>query len=140
MAQHGRTAGLGFYDSSTAYRNVTGYLKSIEYNVEAETNEVTVFSSSNKEKSYVAGNTDGTISVEGVWDPTVDGYFYGVLGKQKYVHYFPASTNKTNTSFRNYKQYGILTSYSPPATVDDANTFSAEWQMTGVRTRTTSTG
>ena len=129
-------------DASTTYRNISGYLNSIECSFEAETAEVTVFSSSNTQKDYVAGNTDGTISVEGKWDSTIDGYMSGLLGKgQKYLRYFPATTDKTDAGiFVNYKQYGIMTAYSPPASVDDANTFSAEWQMTGVRTRSTTTG
>ncbi len=137
--QSGRSGGIGIMDSSTTYRNVSSYFKSLEYSREADTNEVTTFNSSEMSKDYVAGNQDATLSGEGVWDLTIDGYLDGILGKKKYIRYFPATTAAAETNFINYKQYGILTSYSPPVSVDDANTFSCEWQMTGPRQRLATT-
>ncbi len=136
----GRTAGLGLYDSSTTYRNISSYLNSIEYNLDADTADVTTFNSSNDEKSYVPGFIDGTMSVEGYWDPTIDGYLNGVLSKKKYLLYFPQTTDKTSTTFVKYKQYGICTKYSPGVSVDEPNKFSAEFQMVGARVRSTTTG
>lgn len=138
--QHGKSAGFAIQDASTTYRNITQYVNSVEFSREAETAEVTTFNSTNFTKAYIAGLKDATASIEGKWDPTIDGYLDGILGEKKQLRYFPATTDKTDTQFIQYKMDGICTSYSPPASVDDAVTYSAEFQVTGSVTRSTSTG
>lgn len=138
---HGKTAGYGLFDSSTTYRNITTYLTSISFPYSADTAEVTTFNTTNYTKAYVAGNKDGTISIEGKWDTTIDGYISGIVGLSKGFKYFPATTDANSTAgdFINKNGNAICTSYNVDSSIDDAVSWSAEFQVTGTVSRTTTT-
>lgn len=134
---HGHKAGFSVKDATTTWRNISQYLNSVDFPRTADTAEVTTFNTSTSSKAYVPGNKDATLSLEGKWDPTVDGYLSGILGKQRAFTYYPNTTSSVNTNFVRYSGNAICTAYNPPASVDDAVSFSAEFQVTGTITRST---
>lgn len=129
---HGSKAYFAVDDSGDVLRNLSTYLTSAGLPMTADTAEVSTLGSTSK--AYVPGLKDATIPLEGPWDATVDSYLAGILALEKDFEYGPAG----NTGgFVKYSGRAILTSYEVSTGVDDAQTFSAEFQVTGNVTRGT---
>lgn len=133
----GRNGGFMIADGTTTKRNISSYLKSVDFSRAADTAEVTTFNTTQNAKVYLPGHKDATISFEGNFDPTVDGYLNGALNKVKAFTYYANSTLSTVTTFVRYSGSCILTSYDISTPSDDANAFSCEAQVTGAITRST---
>lgn len=128
---HGSKAVLKVSDSGATLRDVSAYLTSAGSPFTADVAEVTALSNTNK--AYIPGLKDGKISLAGAFDPTVDGYLYGVLGGTAApFEYYPAGTATSNVK---YSGSAICTSYEVTSDVGDANKFSAEFQISGAVTR-----
>lgn len=133
-AAHGSKAVFTVQDSGSVVRDLSAYLTSAGMPRSGDTSEVTTLGSS--AKSYIPGLVDGTIPIEGPFDGTVDGYLSGLLGYAT-ARAFVYQPQGTTTGLPKYTGTCILTSYEPTTPVDDAGTFSAEFQITGAVTRTT---
>ena len=142
MASHGKLAGLHIrQQSSTLATNISSYLTSIDFPRSVDTAEVTTFNTSNGSKTYVTGLNDATISVEGIWSTTPDGILSLLIGASSGTTFWyqTPSTSAVAAPFVQYTGGAILTSYNPPSGVGDAVTFSADFQISGTITRTTTT-
>lgn len=130
---HGKDAEVYITDSGGTERNFTAYVTSVGIPVEVETSEVTTLN--DDDKVYVTGMRDRTISIEGKWDATVDGYLNGLLGgTPRAWKVFPAGSVTTRPY---YSGSAILTSYEVTSEVGDAIGWSAEFQNSGAVTRAT---
>lgn len=130
---HGKDAAVYVTDSGGVERNLTDYATSVGLPVEVETAEVSTLG--DDDKVYVTGLRDRTISIEGKWDGTVDGYLSGLLGgTARAWKVFPAGS-AAGRPF--YSGSAILTSYEVTADIGDAVGFSAEFQNSGAVTRGT---
>ena len=129
---HGSSAYLGVDDSGDTLRDLSAYLTSTGLPRSADVAEVSTMGVSSKQ--YVGGLKDGTIPLEGPWDPTVDSYLEGILGLIKDFEYGPQGNTAAQVK---YSGTAILTSYEVATGVDDAGTWSAEMQITGDVTRGT---
>ena len=130
---HGKDAAVYVTDSGGSERNLTDYATSVGLPVEVETAEVSTLG--DDDKVYVTGLRDRTISIEGKWDGTVDGYLSGLLGgTARAWKVFPAGS-AAGRPF--YSGSAILTSYEVTADIGDAVGFSAEFQNSGTVTRGT---
>ena len=80
------------------------------------------------------GFQNATISVEGSFDATVDGYLAGVLGQEASLsfEYGPEGSTSTYTKFSGEC---YLTSYEVKGGVGDIVSYTAEFQVTGAITR-----
>jgi hypothetical protein len=125
-AVHGSKATFTVQDSGGTVRDLTGFLDTEGLARSADTAEVTTGGSTSKK--YIPGLKDATIPVEGPWDVTVDGYLNGILGMERNFVYRPAGAG---TGLPEYTGAGILTSYEPETSVDDAGRISGEFQVTG---------
>ena len=123
---HGKGTYFGLDDSSGSLRDISTYVTSVDMSITADTAETTTFGSTSK--SFVAGVKDGTFSIEGIWDPTVDGYLEGRVGV---VHSFVYGPEGNTAGDKKYSGECICTSYNPPSSIDDAVKWSAEFQVTG---------
>ena len=129
---HGSKAVLKITDSGSTLRDVSAYLTSAGSPFSADVAEVTALSNTNK--AYIPGLKDGKFSLAGSWDPTVDGYIYGVLGGTAApFEYYPAGTASGNVK---YSGSAICTSFDVSSDVGDANKFTSEFQISGAVTRT----
>lgn len=129
---HGKAAEFYLTDSGGTERNLTTYLNSAGLPRQVDTAEASTFG--DDDKVYVAGLRDATVSMEGLFDPTVDGYFTGLLGgTPRAFAYFPLGSASSNPKFVGSM---ILTSYEPAADLGDVVGFSAEGQVSGAITRT----
>lgn len=133
---HGKNTyfGLGDATDETVADNISSYLNEVSFPETVETADTANFGSS--AHTYVIGLTDATISLSGMWDPTVDSRFTGLLGNETAVafEYGPAggTTGKTKYSGNAY-----ITSYEVSGGIGDMVSFSAELQVTGAVTRGT---
>lgn len=129
---HGKAAEFYLTDSGGTERNLTTYLRNVSMPRQVDTAEASTFG--DDDKVYVAGLRDATISMEGLFDATVDGYYTGLLGgTPRAWAYFPLGSATNNPKFVGSM---ILTSYEPAADLGDVVGFSAEGQVSGAITRT----
>lgn len=128
----GKAAVFEIDDTGGTSRDISDVLNSIDFPESTDTAEVTAFGAS--ARSYIVSLESATISVSGMYDATVDGYFKG--GAEPASRTF---TYKPGVSAGDaiYSGECILTSYSLSSPVGDVNTFTADFQVTGSVTRTT---
>lgn len=128
---HGKAAVFKVDDSGDVLRDLSAYLSSAGLTRNADLAEVSTFGSTYK--SFVGGLIDGKLPINGIFDPTVDGYLTGILQLSKDFEYYPQGVGATLV-----KEAGkvILTSYEIVAGLDGASTFTGEFQVDGAITRT----
>lgn len=132
--RHGKAAVFKIDDSGGTLRNISDSLNSISFPREAEVLETTSFGSS--DRTYIVGFKNGTISIEGSFDATYDGYLAGVLGQDATLSFEYGPEGSTST-YTKYTGECIMTSYESTAGVGDVVSYSAEFQITGAVTRGT---
>ena len=129
---HGKSTFFSIDDTGGSVRDISDTLTSVDFPETIDTAETTAFGATSK--SYIVGLRDATISVSGLWDATVDGYFIGTEPATRSFVFGPAG----NTSgYVKYSGECILTSYSVSSPVADVDTYSADFQVTGNVTRGT---
>ena len=122
---HGKDAALKVSDSASTLTDVSSYLKSTGLPRQADVAETSTLGSTNK--TYIPGLLDGTIPLEGQWDPTIDGILAGIVGGTAGAFsYYPAGTATGSVI---YSGSAICTSYEITTGVDDVAQFSAEFQI-----------
>lgn len=117
----------------TAMTDISAYLTSIDPSFDSDTAEVTTMGDSDRE--YLGSLKDASLSCEGIWDPTPDALLYALrAGTAAPTRYFPQGTASGKIYFDGN---AILTQYTPPANLEEAVTFSAQFQFSGALTRGT---
>ena len=129
---HGKSTHFEIDDTAGTSRDISDTLTSVDFPETIETAETTAFGATSK--SYIVGLRDATLSVSGIWDATVDGYFIGTEPASRSFIYGPAGDGSGNVK---YSGEALLTSYSISNPVGDVVTFSADFQVTGDVTRGT---
>jgi hypothetical protein len=114
---HGKNAAFKFDDSGGTLRDVSRT---------ADVAEVSAFS--NSSKAFVSGLKDGTITLTGSFDATVNGYLTGILGSEVDFEFYPIGTTGGNPKASGK---AILTSYDRTPDIGGAVGFSAAFQITG---------
>jgi len=132
--RHGKAAVFKIDDSGGTLRNISDALNSISFPREAEVLETTSFGSS--DRTYIVGFKNATISIEGSFDATYDGYLAGALGQDATLSFEYGPEGATST-YTKYTGECILTSYESTAGIGDVVSISAEFQITGAVTRGT---
>jgi hypothetical protein len=129
---HGSNADFYIADSGSTERELTTGLSSVSLSPSADTAEVSALNDT--AKGYIAGLKDATVEVEGPRDVTIEGYLFGILGLARRFTYFPEGSSSGKVV---YIGTAICTSFEDGSSVDDANRYSASFQVTGAVTRTT---
>lgn len=131
-AGHGSKAVFKVQDSGGVVRDLSAFLTSAGLPRKGDMAEVSTLGSTSK--SYIPGLVDGTIPIEGPIDVTVDGYLSGLLGfaTSRTFEYHPQGVV---TGTPKYSGTCFLSTYEQSTPVDDAGTFTAEFQLTGAVTR-----
>ena len=132
--RHGKNSQFTIADRGATVRDISTSLNSVTMPRSIETLETTSFGSSSK--SYVVGFSDSTISVEGSFDATFDGYLAGLVGFET-ASAFVYGPEGTTASMIKYTGTCFLTSYEVSGGVGDIVSYSAEFQVTGAITRGT---
>ena len=129
---HGKSTDFAIDDTGGSSRNIANTLTDVSFPQTIDTAETTAFGSSNK--SYIVGLKDGSFSVSGIWDATVDGYLSGTEPASRSFIYGPAGSTGGNVK---YTGEAIMTNYSVSNPVGDVVTYSLDLQITGAVTRGT---
>lgn len=132
--RHGKNTQFTIADSGATARDISNTLNSVTMPRSIETLETTSFGSSSK--SYVVGFSDSTISIEGTYDATVDGYLSGLVGFDTASAFVYGPEGSTSGQVK-YTGSAFLTSYEVKGGVGDVVTYSAQFQVTGAITRGT---
>ena len=123
---HGKNAAFKFDDSGGTIRDISNVLTDVAVSRTADVSEVSAFS--NSSKAFVSGLKDGTITLTGTFDATVNGYFTGILGSEVDFEFYPIGTTGCNPKASGK---AILTSYDRTPDIAGAVGFSAAFQITG---------
>lgn len=131
---HGSKATFHLDDSGGTLRELSTYLTSAGLQRLADMAETSTLGT--VDKQYIPGMRDGTIPLEGNFDPTVDGYLAGVLGIEAELdwEYYPAG-GPVGATKPKYSGKARLASYDITTDTGDKATISAEVQLTGLVTR-----
>jgi len=128
----GKDAAFKITNATGALVELTTYLTSITApSIDAQVAEVSTLGDSYKE--YIRTQVDpGSISMDGIFD-TLPGTLLFNLGTAAAgaFEYFPQGTASGK---QKWSGSALLTSYEAPSGIDDAVTFSAEFQVTGAIT------
>jgi hypothetical protein len=128
---HGNDAELKVQNAAGVLTDISTYLTSISMPREIEANETSTMRV--RDRTYVPGLRNRTVSFEGRWDPTLDALLDGITGMVRTFEYSPAGAG---VGLVTYAGSLILTSYEPSTPHDDVADWSAEGQVTGAVTRT----
>lgn len=124
---HGKEAEVYISDAGGTERNFSEVCNSISLSIDADVAESSTFGADWKQ--YVNGLKDATLSLEGRFDVTTDGYMFGLIGGTAVrVRVFPQGSAASNAY---YQGSAILTSYEPNADLGDTGNWSAELQFAG---------
>jgi hypothetical protein len=132
--RHGKATVFKLDNASATLTDISNTLTDVSFPAKVDTAEVTAFGAS--AKSYVVGLTDGTISISGTFDATVDALFAGVVGFATALNWNYGPEGST-AGFVKYTGTGFVTSYQKSGTVGDVVKYTADIQVTGAVTRTT---
>lgn len=127
----GKAAVFEIDDTGGTVRDISDVLNQIDFPQTTETAETTAFGAT--ARSYIVSLDTATISVSGMVDPTVDGYLSGTEPTSRTFTFKPGVTSGDAI----YSGECIMTSYSQGISVGDVKTFTADFQVTGPVTRTT---
>ena len=130
--RHGKSTVFKVDNNAGSLTDISNTLTDVSFPQSVDTAETTAFGSS--AKTYIVGLTDGTFSVSGNFDATVDAHLAAIVGKADSVSFEYGPEGSTAT-FVKYTGEAILTSYEKSGAVGDVVTFSAEFQVTGAVTR-----
>lgn len=132
--RHGKSAVFKVDDSTGTLRDISNVSNSVSFPREAEILETTSFGSN--DRTYIVGFKNQTISLDGSFDATVDGYLAGILGQDATVS-FEYGPEGSGSGAIKYTGEAYLTSYETSAGVGDVVSFSAAFQISGAVTRGT---
>jgi len=130
---HGKDCDIGFGTHAVpgTATDITAYVTSVTMPREIDTAETSCMGDT--DKSFLAGLKGANISIEGKFDPTVDAHLDGIAGDDGIIfEYYPQGNSAGKVK---YTGSCILTSYEVSESVDDAGSFSAEFQISGAVTR-----
>lgn len=129
---HGKGSAFLLDDSTPTLQDISNKLTSVDFPRTTDTAETSTLG--NESKTYIVGLSDSTITIEGLWDTTIDAHLDGIRGNIQTFEYGPEGST---TGDIKYSGECIMTEYNPPASIDSAVTFSASFQVTGDVTRGT---
>lgn len=131
---HGSKATFHVDDATATLRDISLYLTSAGLSRLADMAETSALGTT--AKTYIPGMTDGTVPLEGAFDPVVDGYLAGVIGFETPLafEFYPAGEPVGATKPK-YSGVCHLTSYDIDTDTGDAARISGELQVTGAISR-----
>lgn len=136
---HGKNTKVSIDNAAGTLVDISNVTNSVDMPRSLDTGETSVFGTN--DKTYVLGQADGTVSIGGLFDPTVDAQINAVIQAQldgtvlsSTVEYGPqgGATGKIK-----YTCEVLWTGYSVTAGVGDVLNFKLDGQRSGATTRST---
>lgn len=129
---HGKASYVNLDDAGGSPTDISAYITGVSLPRSADVVDVTTLGDASKD--YIGGLLDGTLSMEGKWDDTIDAILAAALGVAKTFIYGPAGSTG---GYVKYTGEAIMTGYELESSLDGAVSFTAEFQVTGGVTVTT---
>jgi hypothetical protein len=122
---HGKGTEFQIDNAAGQLTDISTYCDNVDFPAfNADMAEVSTFGAT--QKSYVNGLMDGTISISGPWDATLDAILAAIVGgAEKTYSYKPGGGSVT------YSGECVCTSYQIQSPIGGAVTFSASFQLSG---------
>ena len=114
-------------DVSVDGTNISAYVDSISFSRSVDTAEVTAFG--NDDKAFIAGLEDGSFSISGPYDPTLDGVMAGCFDAATVTVFFGPSGSGSGAI--KYSASAFITDYTPDMGVSNRVQWSASFQKSG---------
>ena len=131
---HGKNTVFKIDNAAGSLQDISTYVRSAKFKQTSDDADTTTFGSTYK--SFLLGVKDGTITIEGVWDPTVDNILNGILAHAT-TKTFELGPEGSGTGAIKYTGEAVCMSYDTDHPVKEAATFTAEFKTSGAVTRTT---
>lgn len=133
----GKGSAFKLDNSAGTLTDLSQYCDSVEFSTPIDTLETTTFGDAAKD--FVVGLKDGTVSLGGKWDATLDAHMNGIYGgiSGGATTTFEVHPAGTGSGTPKYSGECYLTSYQVSSGVADLVTWSAELQVSGAITRGT---
>lgn len=128
---HGKDLGFKLDNAADALTDISSFVNAAELTDTGEIGETTTADGTGA-KTFIPGLRPFTLSIEGLFDSTVDAILNAAVNALKTFEYGPDGLDPTDVR---YTGEVICTSYNPPANVAESNKFTAEFQGSGVLTR-----
>lgn len=125
---------IGSNGTPTTEVDRSTYVRSVDFKRTMDVPDTTPFGVT--ARTYAAGLSDATFTVEFFWDTTIDTHMNGLIGYTTAVE-FIYGPDGTTSGRPKYTGTVFLKDLSAPTTVGDVKVFTAEFQATGAITRTT---
>lgn len=125
MFKHGKNAVFKLDNAADVLTDISSYLNSVNMPRSADTDETSVLGQTSK--THIPGMKDGTISIEGNFDPTVDEILDAAVGAEKSFEYGPQGSGVGSVK---YTGQCICTSFEPNTNTGARGTFTAQFQLT----------
>ncbi len=135
---HGKDGAFKIDNNVGTLTEITSYVSSVDPSLEVETADVTVMGSVGHR--VIPGLTNGSISVEGPWDPAVGTILFGASGSfgtlssTRTWEWFPQGTASGKPKI---SAEGIITAYNVPGDIGEAVVWSMEVAIDGTTTLST---
>lgn len=132
-AAHGKDSYIAIEDSAgTTLRNITPYVKSVDFNRSNDANDTTTKGAEGK--TYRPGLTDGEIRLTGLWDDTADTgsriVLKSLLGIETAVGFEWGPEGNGAGAIKDSGDC-VLTQYDESSPVDDMVAFTATLKISG---------
>lgn len=128
MSTHGKNTYFGLDNAAGSLQDISAWLKKVDNPVMVDKHDDTTFGSNSK--TYAPGLKDGTISLSGVWSPTVETHFTGLLALAATTSFVYGPAGNTSTFARRTGECRLV-SYKAGSQEGDIIPFDAELQITG---------
>lgn len=132
--RHGKVTYFAIQDSGGVERNISDALRSVSFPRTVDTAETSAFGTS--AKTYVIGLYGSTLSFEGMFDATYEGYLNGIVGMEAARTFTYGPEGNTATRIK-YTGSLYLTSLQVNGSIGDMVAMNIDCQLTGAVTRTT---
>jgi predicted secreted protein len=129
---HGKDTVFYLGNYTATLTSITAYCDSTDVPFSADVAETTTFGKT--QKDYVAGLKDGTISIEGPWDSTINAILASAWGASKEFAYGPAGSAGGSVKFSGS---AICTAFNVNTNLSGAARYSASFQQNGTASITT---
>ncbi len=128
MSTHGKNTYFGLDNAGGSLQNISSWLKKVDNPLIVDKHDDTTFG--NNSKTYAPGLKDSTISISGIWSPTVETHFTGLLGLAAATSFVSGPAGNTSGYARRLGECRLV-NYKVGSQEGDIIPFDAELQITG---------
>lgn len=131
MGQAGWEGAFWLDNSSPTLTDISTYLNNVDFPEDIGVEDTSTFGT--QPKTYTVTQTDGTITISGPWDSTLDAHLNGVKGQAASLSY-EYGPEGGDTGDVKYSGECFMTSYGKSGSVGGVAQFTASFQCTGAIT------